>query len=90
MATLSKTVEEKIEISEAELKKLLEEAARMGAQTVINTLVSFNMQDAAKQIGITPKTLNKRILEGKIKSVDKRISGPEIQRYLKSVHSSQD
>ena len=50
----------------------------------ISALVSYNIKDAAKQIGITPKTLTKRIMEGKIKSVDGRITGAEIKRYLES------
>lgn len=50
----------------------------------ISTLVSYNIKDAAKQIGITPNTLTKRIMEGKIKSVDGRITGAEIKRYLES------
>ena len=73
-----------IHLSPEDLKLLLVEAAKLGAQQIIETLVSYNFKDAAKQIGITPKTLNKRILQGKIKAVDGRISGLEIQRYLQA------
>lgn len=90
MLTQSKIIEEKISIDEEELKKLLMKAANIGAQKAIDTLISFNLQEAAKQIGITPKTLTKRILEGKIKSVDKRISASEIQRYLGSLDSAKN
>lgn len=69
-------------IEESTPQSLLVEAARMGAENAIIALVSYNLTDAAKQIGITPKTLTKRILEGKINSVDGRVSGAEIKRYL--------
>lgn len=71
-----------ITIDENTFKSALVEAARMGAENAIVALVSYNLKDAAKLIGITPKTLTKRILEGKINSVDGRVSGAEIKRYL--------
>lgn len=71
-----------IAIEESQLKHLLFQAAQMGADKAISALVSYNIKDAAKQIGVTPKTLGKRILEGKIKAVDGRITGAEIKRYL--------
>lgn len=71
-----------ITIDEPTFKSLLVEAARIGAESAIVALVSYNIKDAAKLIGITPKTLTKRVLEGKINCVDGRISGAEIKRYL--------
>lgn len=71
-----------IAIEESMLQTMLFKAAQMGADQAISALVSYNIKDAAKQIGITPKTLTKRVLEGKIKSVDGRITGSEIKRYL--------
>jgi hypothetical protein len=89
-AEISKVTANRAEISHltmssADLKELMIEAARLGAQQVIDSLVSFNLKDAAKQIGITPKTLTKRIYEGKIRSVDGRVSGSEVQRYLSGI-----
>ena len=62
----------------------IEKNADYWVNKAISALVSYNIKDAAKQIGITPNTLTKRILEGKIKSVDGRITGAEIKRYLES------
>jgi len=71
-----------IAIEESTLNSMLFKAAQLGAEQAIIALVSYNLKDAAKQIGITPKTLTKRILEGKIHSIDGRITGAEIKRYL--------
>lgn len=71
-----------IALEESSLQNMLFLAAQMGAEKAISALVSYNLKDAAKQIGVTPKTLGKRILEGKIKCVDGRITGAEIKRYL--------
>jgi hypothetical protein len=84
MSTETIIIGNKLLIDEVNLKKMLIEAAQIGADTAIISLVSYNLKDAAKQIGITPKTLTKRILEGKIKSIDGRVSGLEIKRYLNS------
>lgn len=73
-----------VTIEESSLQNMLFQAAQLGADKAISALVSYNIKDAAKQIGITPKTLTKRIMEGKIKSVDGRIAGAEIKRYLES------
>lgn len=73
-----------VTIEESSLQNMLFQAAQLGADKAISALVSYNIKDAAKQIGITPKTLTKRIMEGKIKSVDGRITGAEIKRYLES------
>lgn len=93
---VKKVLEEQLTFDELDAKKLLIQilredeiltdlliqSARMGAQIAMDKLISLNLKDAAKQIGITPKTLTKRILQGKIKAVDNRISAAEIQRYL--------
>jgi hypothetical protein len=81
MSTLFET-DQNLIIDKNSFKQLLVEAAHLGAEQAIVALVSYNLKDAAKRIGITPKTLSKRILEGKIKSTDGRISGAEIKRYL--------
>ena len=73
-----------VTIEESSLQNMLFQAAQLGVDKAISALVSYNIKDAAKQIGITPKTLTKRIMEGKIKSVDGRITGAEIKRYLES------
>ncbi len=71
-----------ITIKQTELKAMLFKAAKLGADEAINALVSYNLKDAAMRIGITPKTLSKRIFEQKIHSVDGRVAGAEIRRYL--------
>lgn len=72
-------------IEENTFQSLLIQAAKLGAEQAISALVSYNLKDAAQRIGITPKTLTKRIMEGKINSVDGRITGSEIKRYLGNV-----
>lgn len=71
-----------ITIDEFTLRNLLVEAAHLGASQAINELSSFNMKDAAEQLGISYNTLLRRVQEGKIRPVDGRISGAEISRYL--------
>lgn len=73
------------QIEDNALQNMLFQAAKLGAEQAISALVSYNLKDAAQRIGITPKTLTKRILEGKINSVDGRITGSEIKRYLGNV-----
>jgi len=70
------------QIEDNALQNMLFQAAKLGAEQAISALVSYNLKDAALRIGITPKTLTKRIMEGKIKSVDGRVTGNEIRRYL--------
>lgn len=72
-----------IAIEESTLQNLLAEAARRGAEQAFRRFVRYNYTEAAKLLDITPKTLSKRILEGKIKSVDGMINGEEIDRYLR-------
>jgi len=71
-----------ISMESAELEALLERAAARGAQQAIDSLVSFNYKEASKHLNISPDTLRKRLLEGKIQQVDGRISAAEIHRYL--------
>jgi len=69
-------------IEQHELKSMLIEAARIGANQAIDDLVTCNLKDAAHKLGISSPTLYRRMTEGKIRAVDGRISGAEIRRYL--------
>lgn len=69
-------------LNKEELNTLLTEAAKQGAYLAIAGIASYNLGDACKLLKISYATLQKRILSGKIKAVDGRISGAEIQRYL--------
>jgi hypothetical protein len=69
-------------IEQHELKRMLVEAARMGANHAIEDMVCYHLKDACERLGISYNTLQKRILEGKIKPVDGRITGAELRRYL--------
>lgn len=71
-----------ITIEQHELRKLLVEAARMGANQAIDDMVCYHLKDAAEQLGISYNTLQKRIAEGKLRPVDGRITGKELRRYL--------
>jgi hypothetical protein len=64
------------------IRALLDEAARRGAQVAIDELVLYTMGDAAKRMGIAYSTLRKRVLEGKVRIVDGKVSGIEMRRYL--------
>lgn len=65
-----------------ELRQMMIEAARMGADQAIDAMVTCNLKDAADKLGISYPTLQRRMGEGKIRAVDGRISGAEIRRYL--------
>lgn len=68
----------------------------MGARRIRNAKVSrlsdalrdnvqagcYHLKNACKQLGISYNTLQWRILEGKIRPVDGRITGAELRRYL--------
>ncbi|NYT59465.1 hypothetical protein H0A65_11095 [Alcaligenaceae bacterium] len=71
-----------ITIEQHDLRKMLVEAARLGANHAIEDLVCYNKMDACERLGISYNTLNKRIVEGKLHDVDGRITGAEIRRYL--------
>jgi hypothetical protein len=72
-----------IAIEESRLESLLTEATKRGAELAFKRFVRYNYTEAAKLISITPKTLSKYILLGKIKAVDGMVSGEEIDRYLR-------
>lgn len=65
-----------------ELRNILAEAARIGANIAIEDMVCYHLQDACTRLGISYNTLKKRILQGKIRPVDGRITGAELRRYL--------
>lgn len=71
-----------IAIEESRLESLLTEATRRGAEIAFKRFVRYNYTEAARLLNITPKTLSKYILLGKIKAVDGMVSGEEIDRYL--------
>ena len=72
-----------ITIGRLELYELIRQAGEEGARQAIMCLVTYNFTDAAKQLGISSKTLSKRVEERKIRTVDGRITGAELMRYLK-------
>lgn len=71
-----------VTIARSELRALLIEAANIGVQRAFEDLVCYHYKDACKRLGISYNTLQKRILEGKIRPIDGRITGAEIRRYL--------
>ena len=71
-----------MEITEHKLQQLLKEAARQGALQAFEDLACYHYQDACKILRISHNTLKRRIMEGKIRPVDGRITGREIRRYL--------
>jgi hypothetical protein len=71
--------------NQKEIEGLLERAAEKGAKRAIMALVTYNLGDAAKQLGISLPTLAKRVKERKITVVDGRITGAELMRYLKAL-----
>lgn len=71
-----------ITIEQHELRKMLVEAARMGASLAIDDMVLYHLKDAATRLGMSYNTLQKRIAEGKLRPVDGRITGAELRRYL--------
>ncbi len=71
-----------IAIEESRLESLLTEATRRGAEIAFKRFVRYNYTEAARLLSITPKTLSKYIVGGKIKAVDGMVSGEEIDRYL--------
>lgn len=69
-------------IEQHELQSMLIEAARIGANLAIEDMVCYHLKDACTRLGVSYNTLQKRILEGKIRPVDGRITGAELRRYL--------
>lgn len=78
---LNKTQE--ITLTKSELNNLLIECARLGAHNAIEDFARYRLKDACKILNISYPTLNRRILEGKIKVIDGLITGKEIRKYLK-------
>lgn len=71
-----------ITLEKHELKSMLIEAARLGANQAIEDMVCYHLKDAAERLGISYNTLKKRVADGKIRTVDGRITGEELRRYL--------
>jgi len=71
-----------ISLNRGQLDAILAEAARRGAEIAITDMVCYHYKDACKRLNISYNTLQKRILEGKIRPVDGRITGAELRRYL--------
>jgi hypothetical protein len=69
-------------LDESELQDLVAQAVQTGAEMAFKKYIRYNYMAAAELLSITPKTLSKRVSEGKIKSVDVLITGTEIDRYL--------
>jgi len=74
-----------LHIAPGQLGVLLEQAAQRGAEIAITDMVCYHYKDACKRLGISYNTLQKRILEGKIRPVDGRITGAELRRYLRNL-----
>lgn len=77
-----------ITLETTDFERMLEEAARRGAERAIEDMVCYHYQDACARLGISYNTLQKRIKEGKIRPVDGRITGAELRRYLQNFPSS--
>lgn len=69
-------------LSDPRVRMLLDEAARRGAAQAIDEVTLYTMGDAAKRLGVSYVTLRKRVLQGKIRTTDGRVTGVEIRRYL--------
>ena len=61
---------------------MLNEAAAAGAKRIFNDLAVYNKQEAAKLLRMSYMTLQIKIDSGRLKTVDGRITGAEISRYL--------
>lgn len=64
------------------LEKLLQEAARRGAEQSRTDFICYTKTQACELMGISYNTLQARIAEGKIRVVDGRIPGKSIREYL--------
>lgn len=58
------------------------EAARQGVNHATDDLVCHYFNEACEHLGTNYNTLKKRIAEGTLQSVNGRITGMEIRRYL--------
>ena len=54
-------------LEQHELQQMLVEAARIGANYAIEDMVCYHLKDACTRLGVSYNTLQKRILEGKIR-----------------------
>lgn len=68
-----------VTLEKSEIQDMLDKAA----MKVFTNITLYHMTDAARMLGISYNTLQKRIQERKITVVDGRITGAEISRYLK-------
>ncbi|AVL70648.1 hypothetical protein AAEX37_01095 [Oligella sp. MSHR50489EDL] len=71
-----------VTLTQYELEEMLTAAATAGAKKVFDNLMVYNKAEAAKLLRVSYMTLQKRIDSGHIKTVDGRITGAEISRYL--------
>ena len=72
-----------VTLSQYELQEMLTDAAAAGAKRVFDDIAVYNKQEAAKLLRMSYMTLQKKIDTGRLKTVDGRITGAEISRYLK-------
>ncbi|SET59984.1 hypothetical protein [Thorsellia anophelis] len=71
-------------LEDFELEELLAKAAEKGAKRAFETWALYNLKDACVKLGVSYPTLKRKILEGKIKTVDGKITGAEILKYLRA------
>ncbi len=71
-----------VQIDKSEFDRMLVRAGELGAKNMLEKVAVYHITDAAKVLGISYSTLQKRIAEGKIRPIDGRITGAEISRYL--------
>lgn len=77
------TMDKQITLSAYELQNLLREAATAGAKILYEEMVVYNKREAAKLLRMSHVTLQNHIDSGRIKVSDGRITGAEINRFLK-------
>lgn len=71
-----------ITLPESRLREMLVEAAQIGAQRAIDDMAFYQQKEVCRKLKISQNTLRKRILEGKIKTIDGSISGAELRKYM--------
>lgn len=71
-----------ITLSRTELDAIIKDASRQGALMAFEELALYTKLDACKILKISYNTLMSLIRKGKIKEVDGRISGREINKYI--------
>ena len=75
-------IKDALVIHQSDLQRMLEDAAQRGAERAIDDMVCYHLKDACGRLGISYNTLKRRIMEGKIRPIDGRITGAELRRYL--------